>query len=63
MSSLSNNSFPVQLRSVTTPTESSHLQYELMVQGQWVPVNRSYVEWAVGNLNVRVNLCKGEAHV
>lgn len=63
MSSLSNNSFPVQLRSVASSTEGSHLQYELMVHGRWVPVNRSYVEWAVGNLNVRVNICKGGGHV
>nr|WP_306804945.1 hypothetical protein [Providencia sp. PROV128] len=55
MSSLSNNSIPVQLRSSASSDGSSHLQYELMVQNQWIPVNRRYVEWAVGNLNVIVD--------
>ncbi|OZS75364.1 Uncharacterised protein [Providencia rettgeri] len=55
MSSLSNNSIPVQLRSSASPDGSPHLQYELMVQNQWIPVNRRYVEWAVGNLNVIVD--------
>ncbi len=55
MSSLSNNSVPVQLRSSASSAGSPHLQYELMVNNQWIPVNRSYVDWAVGNLNVRVD--------
>ena len=55
MSSLSNNSIPVLLRSSASSDGSPHLQYELMVQNQWIPVNRRYVEWAVGNLNVIVD--------
>lgn len=55
MSSLSNNSIPVQLRSSASSDGSPYLQYELMVQNQWIPVNRRYVEWAVGNLNVIVD--------
>lgn len=55
MSSLSNNSIPVQLRSFASLTGDPDLQYELMVNNEWVPVNRSYVEWAVGSLNVQVD--------
>ncbi|MEQ5728908.1 hypothetical protein AB7360_03360 [Providencia alcalifaciens] len=64
MRSLSNNSGLVQLRRSASSAGTSQLQYELMVQNQWIPVNRSYVEWAVGNLNVRVDFnCKGKGDV
>ncbi len=64
MRSLSNNSGLVQLRRSASSSGTSQLQYELMVQNQWIPVNRSYVEWAVGNLNVRVDFnCKGKGDV
>lgn len=48
MSSLAGNHNAVQLRCVCSNSHP-HLQYELMVQGLWTPVNRRYVDWAVGN--------------
>ncbi len=64
MRSLSNNSGLVQLRCSASSAGTSQLQYELMVQNEWIPVNRRYVEWAVGNLNVRVIFnCKGKGDV
>ncbi|WP_272517621.1 MULTISPECIES: hypothetical protein [unclassified Providencia] len=64
MRSLSNNSGLVQLRRSASSAGTSQLQYELMIQNQWIPVNRSYVEWAVGNLNVRVDFnCEGKGDV
>ena len=55
MRSLSNNSIPVQLRKIPSLVEGAEPECELMVPNGWVYVNRSYVEWAVGNLNVRGN--------
>lgn len=48
MSSLTGNHNAVQLRCVCSKSQP-YFQYELMVQGNWIPVNRRYANWAVGN--------------